>query len=186
MTHVILTNEEGLPQGVIDTLEAHSGEGMLHKAFSVYVFRHDGEELLIQRRSQEKMLWPGFWANTCCSHPRQGESALEAGMRRLEEECGFTCPLREMSSFVYHAEDPEGRGVEYEHVTLLVGEMAPGIVITPNPREIAEYRWVQVRDLWENIHEKPHLYAPWLHLGFEVLAEDIPLSVINAEASKYG
>src|SRR4051812_39991646 len=91
---VTLVDEQGSPIGVSEIVDAHTGHGKLHKAFSVYVFRNDGKEILIQQRSDKKMLWPMIWANTCCSHPFENESSSDAGERRLREELGFTTTLQ--------------------------------------------------------------------------------------------
>ena len=166
MSRVILVNEQGEKTGTSDTLEAHTGRGMLHKAFSVYVFRNKRRELLVQRRSRKKMLWPYVLANTCCSHPQEGETPREAGERRLKEEMGFTCALAEGPSFVYREEDPDKRGVEHEHVTILTGDIEDADVI-PDPNEVAEYRWVDTRELLEDMKKDPRAYAPWLPIGLQ-------------------
>lgn len=170
---VILVDEDNQPLGTAEIVEAHTGEGMLHRAFSIYVFRSMGKEILIQRRSDKKMLWPGFWANTCCSHPKIGETADQAGMRRLEEELGFTCELKPVCSFVYRAEDPEGRGVEHEYVTVLLGLVGNDVVIEPDPDEVSEYRWVNVEELRDEMRETPTDFAPWFHLGLNAIRETI-------------
>lgn len=164
MKTVILVDAHGMSQGTAELREAHTGEGMLHKAFSVYVFRGSGRELLMQQRSGGKMLWPGFWANTCCSHPRHGEDINKAAQRRLQEELGFTCALRECGSYVYRAEDPD-RGVEHEHVTIFIGELTEDAVPKANPEEIAQWKWIPIEELKRSINEKPDLYAPWFPLG---------------------
>ena len=164
---VILTDEQGNHLGLADIEQAHRGEGMLHMAFSVYVFRSDGGQLLIQKRSAHKMLWPSIWANTCCSHPRQGENLVEAGMRRLQEECGFTCPLVELSSFVYRAEDPYGRGVEHEYDTLLFGSLAEAVEPNPDSQEIADWKWIDVVELRAELDSEPAKFAPWFRPGLE-------------------
>ena len=115
---VILVDQENREIGREEIVAAHTGEGQLHRAFSVYVFRDFGKEILIQKRSAKKMLWPGIWANSCCSHPMEGETPEAAGKRRLQEELGFTCDLKPVYSFVYRAQDGE-RGVEHEYVTIL-------------------------------------------------------------------
>src|SRR5262245_46130599 len=111
---VTLCDASGRPLSTADILSAHTGEGLLHLAFSVYVFNPARQALLIQQRSRHKMLWPLVWANTCCSHPREGEGPVEAAGRRLREEMGFTCELTLGSAFVYRAVDPNNRGVEHE------------------------------------------------------------------------
>ena len=169
MATVILTDASGAPTGVADAAEVHSGEGRLHKAFSVYIFRKGGREILIQQRSRYKRLWPLVWANTCCSHPREGENVVAAGQRRLREECGFTTTLVEHSSFVYRAEDPAGRGVEHEHVTILVGQVEDATTCTAEAKEIADWKWVPLEELRKDMDQQPEKYAPWFHLGLEQL-----------------
>jgi isopentenyl-diphosphate delta-isomerase len=163
MATVILTDENGNPEGIADILDAHSGEGQLHKAFSVYVFSPGRKHLLIQRRSAKKMLWPLVWANTCCSHPRENETSLQAGQRRTEEEMGFRCTLTEGPSFVYRAVDPAGRGVEHEHVTTLIGEASPAV--HANTDEVADWKWIDVATLRQEMTALPEQFAPWFHLG---------------------
>ena len=166
---VILCDAAGRPCGTAEIVAAHSGEGQLHLAFSVFVFRPDRRSLLIQQRSREKRLWPLVWANTCCSHPRIGETAVEAGQRRLGEEMGFTCPLTPGPEFVYYALDPHRNGVEYEYDVTLLGthDADP----TPDPAEVAAWRWVELEELKRDLAAHFNLYTPWLHAGLpKVLA----------------
>lgn len=167
MTEVILVDENGGEVGTANIIEAHTGNGLLHRAFSVYVFRNGRKELLLQKRSDKKMLWPLIWANTCCSHPRVGESARQAGERRLREEMGFTTSLSDGPSFVYRAEDV-GRGVEHEHLTLLIGQVDDAAV-APDPEEVAEYKWMNVDELLQDFDKNGDQYAPWLKLGLPKL-----------------
>jgi isopentenyl-diphosphate delta-isomerase len=160
---VILCDESGQPQGNCDLLAAHTGAGRLHLAFSVYLFSPDRRSLLIQQRSAAKMLWPLVWANTCCSHPREGEAPLAAGRRRLGEELGIDAELTLGPAFVYRAEDPAGRGVEHEYDVILRGTFAGEPV--PNPAEVAAWRWVDVERLRAEMCERPAHFAPWLHKG---------------------
>ena len=164
---VILSDENGKPLGEADLRKAHTGKGLLHRAFSVYVFHPDTAKLLIQRRSAEKMLWPAVWANTCCSHLRPRETVLEAGQKRLQEEMGFTCPLLEGPSFVYRAEDAD-RGVEHEYDTILLG-MADPEKIAPNKGEVGEWKWIGIDELLEDMKRDPLSYAPWFHLGIAII-----------------
>src|SRR5262245_31014493 len=160
---VILCDETGQPRGACDLLAAHTGGGRLHLAFSVYLFSPDRRKLLIQQRSAAKMLWPLVWANTCCSHPRAGENAIEAGRRRLREELGIDAELTLGPAFVYRAEDPAGRGVEHEYDVILLGTFAGNP--TPNPGEVAAWRWIDVNELRAAMRERPVDFAPWLHIG---------------------
>lgn len=167
MATVIRTDTAGRELGVMEAVAAHTGKGTLHKAFSVYIFTPDRKKVLIQQRSQKKMLWPGAWANTCCSHPRQGETPEEAGARRLREELGTEAQLKESGSYVYRAKDPSGKGVEHEFVTLLVGIADENLKLHPNPDEVAATKWISVTELQKDMKENPALYAPWLPLGLE-------------------
>jgi isopentenyl-diphosphate delta-isomerase len=166
---VILCDATGRPNGLANILDAHTGAGQLHLAFSVYVFSPDRRSLLIQQRSSAKMLWPLIWANTCCSHPREGESAVRAGQRRLQEEMGFSCELVTGPEFVYRAEDPRGRGVEHEYDVILVGTFVGDP--NPDPAEVAAWRWVELTQLQQQMREKPALFAPWFLLGLAKLLE---------------
>jgi isopentenyl-diphosphate Delta-isomerase len=165
---VILCDEQGQPTGTADLVAAHTGLGLLHLAFSVYVFSPDRQSLLLQQRSAEKRLWPLVWANTCCSHPRQGETAIEAGRRRLHEEMGLACDLELGPAFVYRAEDPTGRGVEHEYDILLVGTSAEHP--RPNPAEVAAWKWMAIESLQSGLRTRPDDFAPWLHLGLPIVS----------------
>lgn len=165
---VVLCDENGQPTGTADRTQAHSGQGLLHQAFSVFVFRNDGQEVLLQQRSSDKPLFAGRWANTCCSHPRVGESdTVATAMSRLDEEFGFSLPLEVAGSFVYSARDGEN-GVEREHDTVLTGHMGDAIELSPNPEEIAAWKWVRTHELTGEIDGSPELYAPWLRPALQI------------------
>lgn len=168
---VILVDEDNTPIGTEDIIAAHTGQGKLHRAFSAYVFRKAGKEILIQKRSNRKMLWPGIWANTCCSHPFEGEEVSQAGARRLQEELGFTCNLLPVCSFIYRAEDPGHRGVEHEHVTVLLGLVDDTVQPQPNAEEVSDWQWVVVEHLRSDMRKDPAKYAPWFHLGMNAIRE---------------
>lgn len=168
MDTVILTDEHGTEMGTMEKRLAHEGNGTLHKAFSIFIFRNNREELLLQKRSEQKMLFGGYWANTCCSHPRNGEELIQVAMERLQEECGFTSPLHVIGSFIYHAADPRGHGAENEYDTVLVGEVED-IVLAPNPEEIAEMKWMSVAELQKDLEQHPELYAPWLQSALALI-----------------
>lgn len=174
MEQVILVDTENREIGTCEKTAAHMGAGKLHRAFSAYVFRKKGKEILMQKRSAKKMLWPGIWANTCCSHPRGNESPEQAGGRRLQEEMGFTCTLKPVCSFVYRAEDPEKRGVEHEYVTILLGLTDDETAIKADPDEVAEWKWISVNELREDMKREVAKYAPWFHLGMNAIRESIP------------
>ncbi len=165
---LILVDERNASLGTISWEDAHAlPSGKLHRAFSVYVFRNDGTEMLIQKRSAGK-LFAGLWANSCCSHPREGEEITDVAPRRLREELGFTCAMRPVGEFVYQAEDPEGKGVEHEHVTMFRGDV-DDVTVTAELGEVAEWKWMNVNDLRKDMKEHPDLYAPWFHIGLQKL-----------------
>lgn len=168
MINVILCDEDGNATGTCEIVAAHVGEGMLHRAFSVFVFRNGGEELLLQRRSAKKMLFPLHWANSCCSHPREGMDLLPCAERRLQEEMGFTCPLTAGPSFVYRAADPEGGGTEHEYDTVLSGDVSD-VTVVPNPEEVESYRWIRIEDLIKELDDEPEKFAPWFPMALDHL-----------------
>lgn len=180
MQSVLLTNERGESIGVAERGDAHTGVGMLHSAFSVYVFRSVGSELLLQKRAEGKHLFAGLWSNTCCSHAcvPEGTSAcrnvqvfsediVRTAEHRLQEEMGFSCPLKEAGSFVYRAEDPQGHGIEHEYDTVLVGILEDANVQS-DPAEVADWRWIHIDDLMEEREKSPHLFTPWLAQGLAI------------------
>jgi len=170
MKHVILCDETGNPQVTANIEEAHTLPGKLHRAFSVFVFRNEGKDLLIQKRIEGK-LFGGLWANTCCSHPQEGGNICESAQQRLKEECGFTCPLKEHSSFVYRAEDPKGKGVEHEYDTILVGKMDSNPNPNPTTEEVAALKWASIDELQQDMSQHPERFAPWFPLALERILE---------------
>jgi isopentenyl-diphosphate delta-isomerase len=162
---VTLTDEKGSPIGEAEIVDAHTNGGKLHRAISVYVFDASGKKILLQKRSSEKMLFKGIWANTCCSHPFPGEDAVVAGERRLKEEMGFTCTLKEGPAFVYRADDPKGNGTEHEYDIILVGTYDSAKKLTPDPKEAEAYTWKDIDSVCKEMKTIPYIYAPWFHLG---------------------
>ncbi|MBP8745985.1 MAG: isopentenyl-diphosphate Delta-isomerase [Syntrophorhabdus sp.] len=129
----------------------------LHRAFSIFIVNDRGH-MLIQKRSSSKKTWPGFWSNACCSHPRKGESLLQATSRRLDEELGFTCPLQHITSFRYEAAyDKELGEHEIDHV--FVGHF--GGLIQPNKDEIEDLKFIPLEKLTHDIDKNPEKYTPW-------------------------
>ncbi|MDD5055895.1 MAG: isopentenyl-diphosphate Delta-isomerase [Candidatus Peribacteraceae bacterium] len=169
--HVILVDEQNHATGTMEIVAAHSGEGTLHRAFSVYVFSPDKSSLIIQQRSNKKMLFPLIWANTCCSHPLEKEEMIASGQRRLKEELGFSVPLKAGPSFVYRAKDPDGKGSEYEHVTTLIGTAPKGIVVRPDPDEAAAWKWIDIPTLLNDLEKYPDFFALWLKIGLEKILD---------------
>ena len=152
---LILVDIHDNPIGSMGKLETHV-KSRLHRAFSVFLY-HDNQ-MLIQKRAVNKYHSGGLWANTCCSHPRLGEELEDAVKRRLMQEVGIECETKEIFSFVYHADYPDGL-CEYEYDHVFVGEYNGGY--KPDPEEIAIMKWVDVKELEKDLLENPKNYAKW-------------------------
>ena len=160
---VILVDKHDVEQGTMEKIEAHKNGGTLHRAFSVFVFNTKGE-LLLQRRALHKYHSGGLWTNTCCSHPRPGETVREAGHRRLEEEMGMQCKLVELFSFEYKAELDGGMTEwELDHVLLGLSNKEPSI----NEEEVAEFKYMPLDDIDEDLNKNPQNYTEWFKICFE-------------------
>lgn len=159
---VILVNEQDEKIGLMPKQEAHE-KGVLHRAFSVFVF-NSKNELLLQQRALHKYHSPGLWTNTCCSHQRDGESTLDAGKRRLSEEMGFTTDLKQTTSFIYKAPFDNGL-TEHEFDHILVGnfEGIPSI----NPDEVAAWKWMDLEAVKTDIQNNPQIYTAWFKIIFD-------------------
>jgi isopentenyl-diphosphate delta-isomerase len=156
-----LVNTNGEVIGAIEKLEAHE-KGLLHEAFSIFIFNTD-KELLLQRRAVEKYHSGGLWTNTCCSHPRAGEDLQKAVHRRMIEEMGFDVEyLKKVYSFIYNVSLDKGL-IEHEYDHVLVGEYSEEI-IQPNPEEVCEYKWVSVDWLKRDADENPTNYTEWIKI----------------------
>ncbi len=163
MKKLILVNKKDKVVGFETKEKCHQGKGILHRAFSVYLFNNKGQ-LLIQQRSKFKKRWPLYWANTCCSHPSQDESYVKAGERRLKEEFGFSCSLKMVDKFQYQAPYKDV-GSENEMCAILVGEYDGKI--KANPKEIADWKWVDIDKLQDDFGKNPGRYVPWLKIGLK-------------------
>ena len=166
MEMMVLVDEHGNPIGEMEKMEAHR-KGLLHRAFSGFVF-NGTRELLIQRRALGKYHNPGIWANTVCSHPRRGEAVADAAKRRLREELGFETDFAEVGKFIYRAEFPNGLAEhEFDHVCVAA---YGGQEIRPNPAEVCGWRWVARGVLVAEVAEAPEKFSYWLR---EILARGI-------------
>lgn len=159
---VILVNEKDEPIGLMGKMEAHE-KALLHRAFSVFVF-NDKNELMIQQRALGKYHSPGLWANTCCSHQREGETNIEAGKRRLQEEMGFTTELRDSISFIYKAPFDNGL-TEHEFDHILIGEYNEEPKI--NPDEVHDWKWISLEAIKQDIQANPSNYTEWFKIIFD-------------------
>ena len=159
---VILVDVNNNPIGLMHKMKAHK-EALLHRAFSVFIL-DSKERLLLQQRAAHKYHSPLLWTNTCCSHQRQGETNLQAGNRRLQEEMGIDVELEELFSFIYKA--PFDNGLtehEYDHVMLGYTDKDPTI----NVDEVAGFKWVELKKVKQDIYQNPSVYTVWFKIIFE-------------------
>ena len=168
---LILVDAEDIEVGFATKGHCHDADGILHRAFSVFVFNSNGE-VLLQQRSASKRLWPLYWANTCCSHPRRGESMDVATQRRMEQELGFKCDVEFLYKFEYHATF-EDLGSEHELCWVYTGICNP--VVTPNQQEVAATRWVSVAEIECELRDTPEHFTPWFKLEWAQLRGRFPL-----------
>ena len=164
--HVILVDHTGKEIGTQEKMQAHR-EGKLHSAFSIFIFNAVGE-LLLQRRTRTKYHSGGLWTNTCCSHPRPGESYYSAARRRLNEEMGFDCELTGLFSFIYHIQlDNSLFEHELDHVFVGHYNGQP----TPNPSEVDDWKWMNISALKQDVQETPESYTYWFKLALDRVVE---------------
>ena len=176
MEQVILVDEQDQPIGLMEKQAAHIGPH-LHRAFSVFIFNSKGE-LLLQQRALTKYHSPGLWTNTCCSHPRAGETLEEATTRRLMEEMGMACTMHEVYSFIYKA--PVGQGLtehEFDHVFIGQSDAIPSI----NTDEVASWKYMSLDDLKKDIDLYPELYTEWFKITFEEMTQHASIFQVNQD-----
>lgn len=165
---LILVDTDDREIGNLSKAECHDGDGVLHRAFSLFLFNDQGE-LLLQKRSAEKRLWPKYWSNTCCSHPRQGESMEVATARRLQQELNTAAQLDFIYKFEYRAQFAD-KGSENELCWVYLGRL--GNAAVANETEIEELRFVSVADLNQEIDAVPERFTPWLKMEWQRLNEE--------------
>ncbi len=166
--NVILVNEKDEQIGLMAKMEAHQ-KALLHRAFSVFIFNFK-DELMLQQRSHAKYHSPGLWTNTCCSHQREGETNVEAGKRRLQEEMGFTTELKDTVSFIYKAPFDNGL-TEHEFDHILVGRHNEDPVL--NPEEAAAFKWLSLEEVKKDMEINPQIYTAWFKIIFDKYYQSI-------------
>ena len=159
--------------GKASKTEAHE-KGLLHRAFSLFIVHHD--KMLLQKRNQNKYHSGGLWTNACCSHPRYGESTEEAVRRRVKEELGITVSFHEAFCFVYRHLFMNGM-IEYEYDHIFLSDYNGRI--DPDADEVEEYRWVELKDLAEDLMVHPDQYTVW----FQIAAPKV-LELVKAQNEK--
>lgn len=162
---LILVNSQDECIGHLNKAACHDGAGLLHRAFSLFLFNTDGE-VLLQQRVASKRLWPMFWSNSCCSHPRQDESMQEAVSRRVWEELGVQVDMVYLYKFQYHASFQKS-GSENELCYVYIGRADAPLNI--NTHEINDCKWVKLNTLDQLLSENPDTFTPWLKLEWQEL-----------------
>ncbi len=164
---LILVNERDEEIGYRPKADCHDGAGILHRAFSLFLFNAAGE-LLLQQRGADKRLWPGYWSNSCCSHPRRGETLPVATERRLLDELNISAALEFVYHFCYQAEFGEA-GSENELCHVFVGSVDDDV--RPNDSEIEAVRFVSVAGLEVELDSHPERFTPWFKQEWRTLTE---------------
>ena len=164
--HVILVNEHDIPAGLMEKMEAHK-KGLLHRAFSVFIFNSKGE-MLLQQRAVNKYHSGGLWTNSCCSHPQPGEDIAVSAEKRLQEEMGFTTKLEKIFDFVYRAEFSNGL-TEYEFDHVFAGEHEGDVAY--NKDEVMDYCYKNIEEIRYLLREHSGKFTEWFHLAFPKIEE---------------
>jgi isopentenyl-diphosphate delta-isomerase len=162
---LIAVDPEDNVRGYPSKAEAHMGSGTLHRAFSIFLFS-DNNEVLLQKRSKTKLLWPEYWSNSCCSHPRKGEELQQAALRRLTEELGCRASLEFVYRFMYHARYLD-IGSEHELCSVYVGTTSD--FIRPNDQEVDDHQWIDYQALDSWTQDEPGLFTPWFKSEWQLM-----------------
>lgn len=165
---LILVDQNDNEIGNLPKDRCHDGAGQLHRAFSLFIFNNEGE-VLLQQRSAQKRLWPMYWSNACCSHPRRGEDMEDAINRRLKQELGLTSELEFLYKFIYQARYDE-HGSEHELCWVYLGRSRDTVVVNAN--EIADWRYVSVETLNAELEARPQDFTPWMKLEWHRITEE--------------
>lgn len=162
MNNVILVDNSDNQTGTMDKLEAHQ-KGLLHRAFSVFLF-NEQKQLLLQKRADDKYHSAGLWTNTCCSHPAPGEFLIRSAQNRLKEEMGISTSVTPLFSFIYRAEFENGL-IEHELDHVFIGNFNASPL--PNPNEVSDWKYASYEQVKEEIDKVPDSYTFWFKLIYE-------------------
>ena len=172
--YVVLVDNQDNQIGLMEKQEAHVNP-TLHRAFSIFIF-NSKNEMLLQQRALTKYHTPGLWTNTCCSHPHDGESLQDATKRRLMEEMGMECELKELFSFIYKADVMQGLTEhEFDHVFVGVTDATPII----NKDEVESYRYATIEDIKSEIEKHPENFTAWFKIAFNQLISLEPFNLFR-------
>ena len=173
MEEVILVSPQDEEIGYMEKMEAHQ-LGLLHRAFSVFLFNSKGE-MLLQKRALTKYHSGGLWTNACCSHPRKGETIEQAASRRTREELGCEPELQKIHSFIYKAAlDNNLTEHEFDHV--LVGNYEGEMNLNVN--EVSEIAYLPIQQIRQEMNEQPDKFTVWFKIIFEEVISIIQLRAL--------
>lgn len=161
---IILVDENDKAIGYGEKMQVHK-EGKLHRCFSILIF-NDKKEMLLQKRAEDKYHCGGLWTNACCSHPYKGEDIEKSALKRLNEEMGFTCDLKEIFSFTYKVEFDNGL-TEHEFDHVFIGTYNSDPII--NTEEVSEFKWINLDDLAMDIKNNHLKYSEWFKIMLDKL-----------------
>jgi isopentenyl-diphosphate Delta-isomerase len=177
---LILVDEADREVGHLSKDKCHDGQGVLHRAFSLLIFNDEGE-LLLQQRAPSKRLWPRYWSNSCCSHPRRAESMEGAIQRRLYEELGLRCPLQFLFKFQYQAQF-ESAGSEQELCSVFIGRSRDPV--RTDPDEIMAWRWIPPQALQAELTADADKFTPWFKMEWARIWRDHRAAVLALGKSR--
>lgn len=190
--YLVLVDNDDNPIGSEEKVKCHLPNGKLHRAFTALLFDKNGR-LVLTRRAKKKMLWPGDWDGTVASHPREPETYVSSGERRMPEELGISCKLDYLFKFEYHVPYKD-IGSENEICGTLVGIVNDSIQFKVVEDEIDKIKWISANELLSELKNNPKIYCPWMLIALELLDkseksmlkkyEDVLSSWINPELQK--
>ena len=165
--YLILVDKDDNPIGSEEKVKCHLPNGILHRAFTALLFDKNGK-LVLTRRAKEKMLWPGDWDGTVASHPRESETYVSSGERRMPEELGIECKLDYLFKFEYHVPYKD-IGSENEVCGTLIGVVDESSPFKKIEGEIDEIKWISAEELLLELKSQPEVYCPWMIIALELL-----------------
>ena len=165
--YLILVDKKDNPIGTEEKVKCHLPNGILHRAFTALLFDKNGR-LVLTRRAKEKMLWPNDWDGTVASHPRESETYVSSGERRMPEELGIHCKLDYLFKFEYHVPYKD-IGSENEICGTLIGIVDDSSQFRKIEGEIDEFKWISSKELLSELNINPEIYCPWMIIALELL-----------------
>lgn len=165
--YLVLVDKDDNPIGSEEKVKCHLPNGKLHRAFTALLFDKNGR-LVLTRRAKEKMLWPGDWDGTVASHPREPETYVSSGERRMPEELGISCKLDYLFKFEYHVPYKD-IGSENEICGTLIGIVNESIQFSVVKDEIDKIKWISANELLSELKNEPKIYCPWMLIALELL-----------------